>query len=392
MVSNLDNNKKADKNETGSPISTTPIRPSDTESRSSEMVQGNSWIAGIKHSYLTFLSEMDYDLEDGFQHKLAEVKSRVVNSETEQDLIELGVELKNLIAIFARLAFGMRSEATQLVNEIFDGLSKVESRLQISASHVLHIHKAGRDLSNSVSSNIDEMNENLDTINDIATLKEIVADKLQRFQKSVNQYHLDEQHHIKAITTELESLRKEFRATNETLNQLKSEKEHLAQKARTDSLTGAFNRLAMEERLLEEMNRFKRYGTVFSILMLDLDLFKLVNDNFGHQVGDRCLMEIVAKIKSKIRNVDFLARYGGEEFVVITPETDVGGALVIAEKLRLSIESTYFMVRGGKVPLTVSVGVSDIQKGDQTAQDVIARADQALYDAKAAGRNQVLAC
>ena len=112
----------------------------------------------------------------------------------------------------------------------------------------------------------------------------------------------------------------------------------------------------------------------------------------GIQVGDRCLVEIVTKIKSKIRNVDFVARYGGEEFVVITPETDAGGALVIAEKLRMSIENTDFMVRGGKIPLTVSVGVSEIKSDDQNAQDVIARADQALYDAKAAGRNQVLAC
>ncbi len=374
------------------PISTTPLTPSKSTIEATANNSGNTLLAQVKHSYLTFLSEMDYDLEDGFQSKLAEVTLKVENAETDQDLIELSVELKNLIAIFARLAFGMRSEATQLVNEIFEGLAKVETRLQTSASHIRQIHNAGRNLSESVSENIVKMSQQVDAINDISQLKDLVAEKLLQFQSSVNQYHLDEQKHIKAITSELDSLRKEFKSANETLNQLKSEKEKLARKARTDSLTGAFNRLALEERLQEEMNRYQRYHTGFSILMLDLDHFKRVNDNFGHQIGDRCLVEIVAKIKSKVRNVDFVARYGGEEFVVITPETDVGGALVIAEKLRISVENTDFMVRGGKVPLTVSVGVSEVKSDDQTAQDVIARADQALYDAKAAGRNQVLAC
>ena len=235
------------------PISTTPLKPS---SPATEAAAGNledTLLARIKHSYLTFLSEMDYDLEDGFKYKLADVTAKVENATTEQDLIELGVDLKNLISIFARLAFGMRSEATQLVNEIFEGLAKVESRLQVSASHVRQIHSAGRILSESVSENIVEMNQQVDTANDISQLKQMVAEKLVQFQKTVNQYHLDEQKHIKAITAELDSLRKEFKSANDVLNQLKSEKEYLAHKARTDSLTGAFNRLAMEERLQEEM-------------------------------------------------------------------------------------------------------------------------------------------
>lgn len=390
MTNDMDNNK-LDSSQMTSPVSTAPLDSGGGDSISISPSQAKTWLDEIKHSYLTFLSEMDYDLEEGFKHRLAEVTHRVSNATTEQELVELGVELKNIIAVFARLAFGVKAEAAQLVNDIFDGLSKVESRLQTSASHIRHMHNAGRVLTDSVSTNVQEMREQLGYANDISTLKAMVSEKLQQFQESVSQYQADGQQHIIAITQELDSLRKEFKSTNQTLNQLKSEKEHLAKKARTDSLTGAFNRLALEERLKDEMNRFVRYGTIFSILMLDLDHFKKVNDNFGHQVGDRCLMEVVSKIKSRVRNVDFVARYGGEEFVVITPETDATGGLVIAEKLRSSIENTYFMVRGGKVPLTISVGVSEVRQGDQDAQDVIARADQALYDAKSAGRNQVLA-
>jgi diguanylate cyclase len=166
--------------------------------------------------------------------------------------------------------------------------------------------------------------------------------------------------------------------------------EQLEKKLNHDQLTGANNRRAYDKQIADEMSRFLRYGTVFSLLLLDVDKFKLVNDTYGHAVGDKCLQEIIKRTMPLLRKNDMLARYGGEEFVVIMPETEKEGGQIAAEKIRKTIGKIEFLYKKDKVKVTVSIGVSQSQKGDENHIQVFDRADIAVYQAKDQGRNKVI--
>jgi diguanylate cyclase (GGDEF)-like protein len=157
----------------------------------------------------------------------------------------------------------------------------------------------------------------------------------------------------------------------------------------TDSLTQVFNRRYFLERFNEEFERSKKFKYSFSFLMVDIDHFKELNDNYGHLVGDAILREITRKIKENIRQVDFMGRYGGEELSVILTETDKAQAAVACERIRKAIESGRFRVYDEDLKVTISIGVSAFPDDATDTRLLIERADNALYKAKQAGRNRV---
>lgn len=171
-------------------------------------------------------------------------------------------------------------------------------------------------------------------------------------------------------------------AWNRKLNALNGQLERLSV---TDRLTGLFNRMKLDEALDSECLRAQRTGQPFSLIMIDVDHFKQINDTHGHQAGDRVLIEIAQLLQSGTRDIDVVGRWGGEEFMVICPHTDSEGARQLAENLCLKIQAFKFTVVEHK---TASFGVASFQAGDQ-CQDIVERADAALYAAKGKGRNRV---
>ncbi|MCP4337302.1 MAG: HDOD domain-containing protein [Desulfobulbaceae bacterium] len=181
----------------------------------------------------------------------------------------------------------------------------------------------------------------------------------------------------------LENLTQELEKKNSILDNL----------ANIDGLTGVYNHRYFQNVLDQEINRAERHSTSISIILIDIDHFKKVNDSYGHQVGDFILAEFSKTIQENVRKYDILARYGGEEFVVILPETNTEDALVVAEKLRIIIEQTCFQDNCETYHVTASFGQAC---GNPTIEDnfdkntLISHADQALYEAKAKGRNLVI--
>jgi diguanylate cyclase (GGDEF)-like protein len=162
----------------------------------------------------------------------------------------------------------------------------------------------------------------------------------------------------------------------------------------TDPLTGSYNRSYMQERFPWEIRRAKRYNRSLSVVMCDIDHFKSVNDTYGHQMGDTVLKELVRGIKESVRQeIDWVCRYGGEEFLIVTPETDIAGASVMAERLRDAISKKKFRRKGIEIGITISFGVTgfDMETPDHkiTPENMVSKADEYLYQAKQAGRNRV---
>jgi two-component system cell cycle response regulator len=165
----------------------------------------------------------------------------------------------------------------------------------------------------------------------------------------------------------------------------------------TDSLTGVYNRRYIDRRLLEEIGRARRQSYHISVMYIDIDHFKLVNDTWGHQGGDEVLREVAARIKAELRLHDALGRFGGEEFVVLLIDAELADGTMVAERIRASIANTPFELSGGStLPVSVSIGVAMLDDFarenpiEGVAQKLLANADDALYKAKEGGRNRVI--
>lgn len=178
-------------------------------------------------------------------------------------------------------------------------------------------------------------------------------------------------------------------------DQLREAQKKLQEQSLTDPLTGLRNRRFFDERLVEEFGRAQRYSNPLALLMLDLDLFKQVNDRHGHQGGDVVLREAAAVVRATVRDPDICARYGGEEYAVILPMTHMSGALSVAERVWRALGAKRYAVPGPggttvEIGVTASIGIAFFPAKDVTTAELLLRyADEALYQAKRAGRNTI---
>jgi len=190
---------------------------------------------------------------------------------------------------------------------------------------------------------------------------------------------------LRALTTALD------KAQHELTERIRMDRE-LERLARTDSLTGLYNRRHFMYVAESEFAECIRYGRPLSVIILDIDFFKRVNDAHGHQVGDHALAQFGAMLRGQVREADTPARYGGEEFIVLLSETSLAGAKVFAERLRRSIAASTMQYGELPIQFTVSIGVAEQQgtENGNTLERLISRADQALYEAKRTGRDRVV--
>jgi len=161
-------------------------------------------------------------------------------------------------------------------------------------------------------------------------------------------------------------------------------------KARHDALTGLLNRRAVEEAISAQMLRGRRTGETLSLLMLDIDHFKLINDRFGHPVGDLALQHVARTLRLNVREVDHLARVGGEEFLVLMPGASLDTARPVAERLREQLAANPLRLEGMSVALSVSIGIAQWADPSEEISRLLVRVDTVLYQAKAQGRNRVI--
>ena len=204
----------------------------------------------------------------------------------------------------------------------------------------------------------------------------------RRLQLSATEDITDTSTDYSANTLEMRAL---SHLVNTTSRELEEANQSLERLANTDALTGAYNRRKMLDILDEELRRSQRYGRSFSIIMFDIDDFKKVNDQYGHQAGDKVLTEMVNIVQQEIRDTDYLSRWGGEEFLILCPETKLQGAYEIADRIRESVAATAF---SNNIKTTLSMGVACHQPEDDL-DEILKRADQGLYHSKEHGKNRV---
>lgn len=264
---------------------------------------------------------------------------------------------------------------------VADGDRIVISKLLTKISLML------KDISNHVSETEGDLAENGGSLNDLA-VQISDAEDFNEIRHIVDQMLVE----TKGLLQSGKRLQTRMKISSEDLKQLQQELEKSQQEAQTDALTGLINRRGLEKKLEIERIRAKQNDLPFSIIMVDIDHFKQVNDTFGHLVGDSLLRSIAHLIKTHLRKNDIAARYGGEEFLILLPETGVEGATIVAQKNRKTLATKEWKLKQsgetmGKI--TVSMGIS-LYRFNEPEESLIKRADDALFMAKNKGRDQII--
>ncbi|MBI5681580.1 MAG: diguanylate cyclase [Deltaproteobacteria bacterium] len=214
--------------------------------------------------------------------------------------------------------------------------------------------------------------ERIDTNNAVMEVKKILIGELQKIQEDNT------------------SLKRQLDETTKDLEDKKERLDKVNKMAVTDPLTQIPNRRSLDLRLIHEINRVKRYGGSLSIVFIDLDHFKKINDTYGHSVGDEVLIAFASLLQNHLRETDYAGRYGGEEFTIILPGTDRKGARIVAERIRIEMKEKAFMDKKKSICLkvTASFGITEYKDGDD-GKTILERADSALYQAKETGRDRI---
>jgi diguanylate cyclase len=232
------------------------------------------------------------------------------------------------------------------------------------------------------------MSQEITDAQDIEDLKKSITGHLDNISTAVDLHSSDGERHEHDKEAEVRALQERIKSMEEETIHIRQRLKEERGKALRDSLTKLPNREAYDERFELELERWRRYKKPATLVVADIDLFKSINDNYGHLSGDKVLQIMAKEIQNRIRKTDFVARYGGEEFVIILPETDLDTATQVIEKTREMIHRLPFHFRDNNIKITMSFGMAAFDNGlDQNT--LFERADQALYKAKENGRNRV---
>jgi diguanylate cyclase len=306
-------------------------------------------------------------------------------------------EWPDLLEDVAELIATLRSKARRETREIEEFFAQLSTRLQelddflqgMEAARVDSLD-SGRKLDVAVQEHVRDLHTGMRDVADMGQLKNLIQNRLEAISEHMQRFREAEETRNEAAEARIRQLSERLHNLETEAGELRTRINQERQLALIDGLTGVGNRMAYEERVVQEHARWKRFGEPLSLLVVDIDRFKQINDNYGHKAGDKVLKTISNLLHSSIRETDFLARYGGEEFVILVPGADAKAALGIADKLRKQVETCGFHYRGSNVPITISCGVAGFGDAD-TPDDVFERADAAMYRAKQAGRNRSMA-
>ncbi len=298
--------------------------------------------------------------------------------------------VENMVDLINKSIHGLQDEKRELQSFIkkFTGqLADIEKYVFESRQERIDTANESSKLKDSVDNNVEAIQKSVGSTDDIARLKDNLQGYLTEIRKSVEEHQLAEVEREEMSKQGYAHIISELTRTQKETLMLKEQLQESQRRMLRDPLTGLPNRLAYEERIKLEVNRFRRNKAPLCLAMWDIDHFKKVNDTYGHDAGDRVLKLLAKIITTRVRKVDMFARIGGEEFVLLMPETGIEDALTLNNQLRTSLEDSGFHYQGSPCPITASVGIALLTEYDAHEQ-LLNKADKALYQSKRKGRNR----
>lgn len=347
-------------------------------------------------------TEIDQRIRDVLSRLLNELRR---DTELASNANALDVELSNSAnaVTFPALVERIASLVTQRLRTLEKARSSLETLLeQLVArldemSRFIAGEKDNQDLqsarreafSSQVAGEVQALEETVEQSADIVQLRTLLRSRLDSIGQRLQEFRKRESDHAREANERSEKMRVRIEELESEANNLHQRLQEEKRAAMLDPLTQIPNRLAWDQRIAEEMDRWQRFQGPTCIATWDVDRFKGINDSYGHAAGDKVLKIVAECLSKKIRTMDFLARYGGEEFVTVLPNTTLESGFQIVDRIREAVAQIGFHFSGKRVVITISCGITQLREGD-TIATAFERADQAMYKAKESGRNRVV--
>ncbi len=280
-----------------------------------------------------------------------------------------------------------KGELTRFLEQVTEALADIDQFSQSQSDDLTVQRDARLKLDDSLRQQVDDIHAQVESADDLDGLKLAVRDRINRIRQQVQAFQLGEERRQEDVEIDNEQLRQRLARLEDQTRMLEEQLKQSEAKLFRDNLTGLPNRLAFDHRVRLEMARMRRDGAPLTLAIWDLDHFKEINDQLGHQAGDKTLVIVAKTFMNLIRDVDMIARFGGEEFIMLLPAASGPDALKVVERIREKLARTKLRYRGKEIGVTASCGLAEFASGEEV-ESAFMRADDALYQAKEQGRNR----
>lgn len=343
----------------------------------------------FRKKYQKIIDEVKFSLDKIALKDIEEIEKRLQSALETYDLLEVQKELRRLLKAFVHRAGLEREQAAEFILEIGERLVEVERQILFCTTSLRKTGDASAKFTTEIEQEMSNMQGAVDVTKNLEELKSRVVGSINLIKKAIEKKRKEEWTQAQKTDEEMSSLNKNIDRMKLEISSAKKRTKRLETEIMLDPLTQVNSRRAYEQRIEEELKRCRQDRRIFSILLLDVDRFKRINERYGHPVGDICLKGLASRIKRLLREEDFLSRFEADQFLVIMPESSAQSAGEMAEKIRAHIEKTNFLHKKEQVKITLSIGVAEVNHKDPFAGPLFGRAENALYKAKEAGRNRV---
>lgn len=332
---------------------------------------------------LTLANEITF--EDDVSKEVIDIKTTLSQSAEVDVLLDCAIAI---IEIIANSIARERQSAQGFLVSLNQTLEELHASILSTTNSTKHMSAELSGLNKQIETKIKLLNEQTQKATSISDLKELVDGELKLLRQDLVKREELEQKDKADLLASFEQINSRINVLETKVNTYKKKLSEQQFKSLLDGLTKLPNRAAFDDRFNQEFHMFEQHGNETTLVVIDVDFFKSINDQYGHSAGDKTLQVIARALKKAIRKSDFIARYGGEEFVLLMPGMPLTHAKAPLEKIRNTIKAIPFKFKDKQVQITVSLGATQFKKGD-TPLAAFDRADDALYEAKNSGRDRL---
>ena len=325
----------------------------------------------------------------GYEKRFSELYRKTKECESLLSLIFIGDQVTQMLGELIHKSLERINKSNDFLITLSNDLHKMGEQLCSYQDYSRESYQINSNFNDDLLEHTNDVHRTFNLLTGNQDIHTIITSKLNMIAKAIQDKNKLDEVRYREADSKINELQNNLAMYKEEILQVKERTESLEKEMMCDELTQINNRRAYDLRIWDNLRRYHRDGNQFSLILIDIDHFKRINDNYGHKVGDSCLREVAYLIRSSIRQSDFLARYGGEELIAILDGSDASNARNVAEKIRSCIEKARFHFHDESISVTVSLGVTQVAPSDTDPDIPFMRVDEALYTAKNDGRNRV---
>ncbi len=348
-------------------------------------------LSGLRDAFLKILENLRPVVKDDYEIQFIKLKKKVNDCESFLQFGLVGELIGKLVGDLIDDVVDRIDYSNDFLAVFSKDLYQMEEQLLSFQNYNKDTYQLNSKFHDGLLSHTDAMHRAFDSSKSLNDIRHHITSKLSAISKAIEVKSQSDEIRAKEVDSKIAELQSNVKTYNQEILQIRKRADSLEKEVMLDELTEINNRRAFDLQIRESLRRYHRNGEQFSLMLIDVDHFKKVNDEYGHKAGDKCLKEIARLIRSSLRKSDFFARYGGDELIAILNGSNVVNAQEVAEKIRLRIVRTRFSYQEEAIPITVSLGVTEVMQTDEDPETPFIRADNAMYQAKSQGRNRVCA-